>query len=47
MNLTELLLIIGTFGICAGVWTTLFVIIKHHKINQQDLRSNYDAITRD
>jgi len=38
MSLTELLLVIGTFGICTGVWTTLFIIIQHHKINQLDNR---------
>ena len=27
----ELLLVIGTFGICTGVWTTLVIIIKQGK----------------
>lgn len=31
MSLAELLLVIGTFGICTGVWTTLIVIMKHRK----------------
>jgi len=39
MTIVELLLVMGTFGICTGVWTTLFVIIQHHKINQLDIRS--------
>ena len=39
MTIVELLLVIGTFGICTGVWTTLFVIIQQHKINQLDTRS--------
>ena len=42
MSIVELLLVIGTFGICTGVWTTLFVIIQHHKINQLDIRSTDD-----
>ncbi len=45
MSLAELLLVIGTFGTCTGVWVTLFVIIKHHKMNQLDIRSK-DASTR-
>ena len=28
--LVEVLLVIGTFGICTGVWTTLVVIIKQN-----------------
>ena len=31
MTLAELLLIIGTFGICTGVWVTLAVIINQNK----------------
>jgi len=31
MSLAEILLIIGTFGICTGVWTTLVVIVKQNK----------------
>ena len=31
MTLAELLLVIGTFGICTGVWVTLAVIIKQNK----------------
>jgi len=31
MSLAEVLLIIGTFGICTGVWTTLVVIMKQNK----------------
>jgi len=34
MSLVELLLVIGTFGICTGVWTTLVVIIQQHKENK-------------
>ena len=30
MGLAEILLVIGTFGICTGVWTTLVVIIKQN-----------------
>ena len=30
MSLAEILLVIGTFGICTGVWTTLVVIIKQN-----------------
>jgi len=36
MSLAEVLLIIGTFGICTGVWVTLAVILRHNaKSNQQ------------
>jgi beta-lactamase regulating signal transducer with metallopeptidase domain len=38
MSIAEILLVIGTFGICTGVWVTLLVIIRHHKINQLDAR---------
>ena len=31
MSLAEILLVIGTFGICTGVWVTLAVIIKQNK----------------
>ena len=31
MSLAEILLVIGTFGICTGVWTTLVIIIKQGK----------------
>ena len=31
MSLVEALLVIGTFGICTGVWVTLAVIRSHHK----------------
>jgi hypothetical protein len=30
MTLPEFLLIIGTFGICAGVWITLVVTLKQN-----------------
>jgi len=30
MSLAEILLIIGTFGICSGVWITLAVILKQN-----------------
>ena len=30
MSLVEVLLVIGTFGIYTGVWTTLVVIIKQN-----------------
>ena len=29
MSLAEVLLVIGTFGICTGVWVTMKVIINH------------------
>lgn len=36
MSIAEVLLIVGTFGICTGVWTTLVVILKQNsKGNQQ------------
>jgi len=38
MSIAEILLVIGTFGICTGVWVTLLVIIQQHKINQLDKR---------
>jgi len=38
MSIAEVLLVLGTFGICTGVWTTLVVIIRQHKINQLDMR---------
>ena len=31
MSIAEILLVIGTFGICAGVCTTLVVIIKQNQ----------------
>jgi len=31
MSLAEILLIIGTFGICSGVWITLAVILRQNK----------------
>jgi hypothetical protein len=40
MSIAEVLLVLGTFGICTGVWTTLVVIIRHHKINQLDMRNS-------
>jgi hypothetical protein len=30
MSIAEILLIIGTFGICTGVWTTLAVILRQN-----------------
>ena len=27
MSLAEVLLVVGTFGICTGVWTTLVVLL--------------------
>ena len=33
MSLAEVLLVIGTFGICTGVWVTLKVIINQGKVN--------------
>jgi len=30
MGVTDTLLIVGTFGICLGVWTTLVVILKQN-----------------
>jgi len=39
MSIAEVLLVLGTFGICTGVWVTLFVIIQHHKMNQFDIRN--------
>jgi len=38
MSLVEVLLVIGTFGICTGVWTTLVVIIK------QNARTNKESL---
>jgi len=35
MSIAEVLLIIGTFGICTGVWTTLFVILKQNSKDNQ------------
>ena len=31
MTIVEALLVIGTFGICSGVWITLGVIIRQGK----------------
>jgi len=37
MSLAEILLVIGTFGICTGVWTTLVVMLKQNsKTNEQE-----------
>ena len=33
MSLAEILLVLGTFGICTGVWVTLKVIIEQGKEN--------------
>jgi hypothetical protein len=30
MSVAEILLIVGTFGICLGVWTTLVVILRQN-----------------
>ena len=31
MSIAEILLVLGTFGICTGVWVTLAVIIDQNK----------------
>ena len=31
MSIAESLLVLGTFGICTGVWVTLAVIISQNK----------------
>ncbi len=31
MTIAELLLVVGTFGICTGVWITLGVIINQNR----------------
>ena len=36
MTLPEFLLIIGTFGICLGVWITLAVTLKHNRKHPLD-----------
>lgn len=38
MSVAELLLVIGTFGICTGVWTTLVIIIRQNKQHKQEVR---------
>ena len=35
ITIVEALLVIGTFGICAGVWVTLKVIIDQHKLQNE------------
>jgi len=35
MSLAEILLVIGTFGICIGVWTTLVVMLKQNSKNSR------------
>jgi hypothetical protein len=36
MSLAEILLIIGTFGICSGVWITLAVILIQNKQSEKE-----------
>ena len=31
MTTAEVMLVVGTYGICIGVWVTLLVIINQHK----------------
>ena len=31
MSIAETLLVLGTFGICTGVWVTLGVIFSHNR----------------
>jgi hypothetical protein len=33
MSVAEILLIVGTFGICLGVWTTLVVLVKQNNLS--------------
>ena len=35
MTVVEALLVIGTFGICTGVWVTLVVILAQHKLQNE------------
>ncbi len=37
MSVAEVLLVIGTFGICTGVWVTLKVIINQGKASNSNL----------
>lgn len=47
MSIAEILLVIGTFGICTGVWVTLFVIIQQHKMNRLDNRKQMDNLLKE
>ena len=31
MSVAEIMLVVGTYGICIGVWVTLLVIINQNK----------------
>ena len=37
MSIAEVLLVIGTFGICTGVWVTLAVIVKQNKEGEKNV----------
>jgi len=45
MSLAEILLIIGTFGICTGVWTTLVVILRQN--NRANEKQTYTYISKE
>ena len=47
MTVVELLLVVGTLGICTGVWTTLAVIVsQNRKANDMALNNARPKIGR-
>ena len=40
MTLAEILLVAGTFGICAGVWISLAVTLKHNRKHPLDKKDD-------
>ena len=46
ITLVEALLVIGTFGICTGVWVTLKVIVGQGKEKMCDCISSVATITK-
>ena len=45
MSVAEVLLIIGTFGICTGVWTTLVVILRQNSKSNKQASTYQEATT--
>ena len=47
MTMVELLLVVGTLGICTGVWTTLAVIVsQNRKANNMALNNARPKVGR-
>jgi hypothetical protein len=37
MSTAEVMLVVGTFGICIGVWATLVIIINQYKESKNNV----------